>query len=34
VRITISSDSDPGPLPFEQNSAVQVRNRLPGGAGC
>jgi len=34
VRITISSNSDPGPLPFEQNSAVQVRNRLPGGAGC
>jgi type II secretory pathway pseudopilin PulG len=34
VNITIASDSDPGPLPFEQNSAVQVRNRLPGGAGC
>ena len=34
VNITISSDSDPGPLPFVQNSAVQVRNRLPGGAGC
>jgi type II secretory pathway pseudopilin PulG len=34
VSITISSDSDPGPLPFEQNSAVQVRNRLPGGVGC
>jgi type II secretory pathway pseudopilin PulG len=34
VLITISSDSDPGPLPFEQNGAVQVRNRLPGGVGC
>jgi type II secretory pathway pseudopilin PulG len=34
VLITISSDSDPGPLPFEQSGAVQVRNRLPGGVGC
>lgn len=34
VHITISSDSDPGPLPFEQNSDVQIRNRLPGGVGC
>ena len=34
VHINLSSDSDPGPLPFEQNSDVQIRNRLPGGVGC
>jgi prepilin-type N-terminal cleavage/methylation domain-containing protein len=34
VHMTITADSDPGPLPFTQNSDVQVRNRLPGGLGC
>jgi type II secretory pathway pseudopilin PulG len=34
VAMTISADSEPGPLPFSQTSDVQVRNRLPGGVGC
>jgi type II secretory pathway pseudopilin PulG len=34
VVLTISADSEPGPLPFSQTSDVQVRNRLPGGVGC
>ena len=34
VAIEISSDSNPGPLPFTQTQDVEVRNRLPGNVGC
>jgi len=34
VGIEISSDSNPGPLPFTQTQDVEVRNRLPGNVGC
>jgi len=34
VHIEISSDSNPGPLPFTQTQDVEVRNRLPGNVGC
>src|SRR5689334_22789699 len=34
VHIQISSDSNPGPLPFTQTQDVEVRNRLPGDVGC
>jgi prepilin-type N-terminal cleavage/methylation domain-containing protein len=34
VHITIAAASDPGPLPFQENSDAEVRNRLPGGIGC
>ena len=34
VHIQISSDSNPGPLPFTQTQDVEVRNRLPGNVGC
>jgi len=34
VHIQISSDSNPGPLPFMQTQDVEVRNRLPGNVGC
>jgi len=34
VHIQISSDSNPGPLPFTQSQDVEVRNRLPGNVGC
>jgi type II secretory pathway pseudopilin PulG len=34
VHIAIVAASDPGPLPFTENSDVEVRNRLPGGIGC
>jgi type II secretory pathway pseudopilin PulG len=34
VHITISSDSNPGPLPFTETQDVELRNRLPGGVGC
>jgi type II secretory pathway pseudopilin PulG len=34
VHITITADSDPGPVPFAQNSDTHIRNRLPGGVGC
>ena len=34
VRISIASDSEPGPIPFEENSDVEIRNRIPGGLGC
>jgi len=34
VRITIVSDSNPGPQPFRETVDVHLRNRLPGGLGC
>jgi prepilin-type N-terminal cleavage/methylation domain-containing protein len=34
VHISIVAASDPGPLPFSENSDAEVRNRLPGGIGC
>ena len=34
VHIDLSSDSNPGPLPFTQTQDVEVRNRLPGNVGC
>jgi hypothetical protein len=34
VRITILSDSNPGPQPFTENLDVELRNLLPGGVGC
>jgi hypothetical protein len=30
----LSSDSNPGPLPFTETQDVEVRNRLPGNVGC
>ena len=34
VHIELSSDSNPGPLPFTETQDVEVRNRLPGNVGC
>lgn len=34
VQIAIVADPDPGARPFTSESAVQLRNRLPGGIGC
>ncbi len=34
VRVTVLSDSEPGPLPFREERDVEIRNRLPGGVGC
>jgi type II secretory pathway pseudopilin PulG len=34
VHITISSDSNPGPLPFTETQDVELRNRLPGIFQC
>jgi type II secretory pathway component PulJ len=34
VHITLTSDSNPGPLPFTETQDVELRNRLPGNAGC
>ena len=34
VHIELSSDSNPGPLPFTQTQDVEIRNRLPGNVGC
>jgi type II secretory pathway pseudopilin PulG len=34
VHIEVSSDSNPGPLPFTQTQDVEIRNRLPGNVGC
>jgi prepilin-type N-terminal cleavage/methylation domain-containing protein len=34
VHIVLSSDSNPGPLPFTETQDVEVRNRLPGNVGC
>ena len=34
VHIQITSDSNPGPVPFTETQDVEVRNRLPGNVGC
>jgi type II secretory pathway pseudopilin PulG len=34
VHIQLTSDSNPGPLPFTETQDVEVRNRLPGNVGC
>jgi len=34
LHITLTSDSNPGPLPFTETQDVELRNRLPGNAGC
>ncbi len=34
VRITVTSDSNPGPTPFTEIVDAELRNRLPGGVGC
>jgi prepilin-type N-terminal cleavage/methylation domain-containing protein len=34
VDIVLSSDSNPGPLPFTETQDVEIRNRLPGNVGC
>jgi hypothetical protein len=34
VHIEMSSDSNPGPVPFTETQDVEVRNRLPGNVGC
>ncbi|HTD50214.1 MAG TPA: prepilin-type N-terminal cleavage/methylation domain-containing protein [Acidimicrobiia bacterium] len=34
VHIVLSSDSNPGPLPFTETQDVEIRNRLPGNVGC
>jgi type II secretory pathway pseudopilin PulG len=34
VSIEITSDSNPGPVPFTQTQDVEIRNRLPGNVGC
>ncbi len=34
IHIDLTSDSNPGPLPFTLTQDVEVRNRLPGNVGC
>jgi type II secretory pathway pseudopilin PulG len=34
VHIVLSSDSNPGPVPFTETQDVEIRNRLPGNVGC
>lgn len=34
VKITVTSDSNPGPTPFTEIVDAELRNRLPGGVGC
>ena len=34
VSIELTSDSNPGPVPFTETQDVEVRNRLPGNVGC
>jgi type II secretory pathway pseudopilin PulG len=34
VKVAVSSDSDPGPAPFLEETDAEIRNRLPGGLGC
>ncbi|MEA3077512.1 MAG: hypothetical protein QOF60_2420 [Actinomycetota bacterium] len=34
MKLTIVSDSNPGPQPFQETVDVHLRNRLPGGLGC
>lgn len=34
VSIELTSDSNPGPVPFTETQNVEVRNRLPGNWGC
>ncbi|MDQ1402593.1 MAG: hypothetical protein QOG03_909 [Actinomycetota bacterium] len=34
VHISVASDAFPGPVPFTEQSDVELRNRLPGGPGC
>lgn len=34
VRVTVTSDSNPGPTPFTEIVDAELRNRLPGGVGC
>jgi hypothetical protein len=34
VKISVASDSDPGPAPFLEETDAEIRNRLPGGIGC
>ncbi len=34
VHIQLTSDSNPGPVPFTETQDVEVRNRLPGNVGC
>jgi type II secretory pathway pseudopilin PulG len=34
VHILLTSDSNPGPVPFSETQDVEVRNRLPGNVGC
>jgi prepilin-type N-terminal cleavage/methylation domain-containing protein len=34
VGIEITSDSNPGPVPFTETQSVEIRNRLPGNVGC
>ena len=34
VHIELTSDSNPGPLPFTETQDVEIRNRLPGTYQC
>ena len=34
VHIELSSDSNPGPVPFTETQDVEIRNRLPGMVEC
>ena len=34
VHIELTSDSNPGPLPFTETQDVEIRNRLPGMVEC
>jgi type II secretory pathway pseudopilin PulG len=34
VHISVSADSEPGPMPFTETQDVEIRNRLPGNVGC
>jgi prepilin-type N-terminal cleavage/methylation domain-containing protein len=34
VHIALSSDSNPGPVPFTETQDVEIRNRIPGMVEC
>jgi type II secretory pathway component PulJ len=34
VHMELTSDSNPGPMPFTETQDVEIRNRLPGNVGC
>jgi prepilin-type N-terminal cleavage/methylation domain-containing protein len=34
IHMVLTSDSNPGPVPFTETQDVELRNRLPGNWGC